>query len=488
MHRKNVSDSPITTRASRHSHKRSIIVGNIKINKNILHPYSKSEKTSPAAPRNIKNRDSSRSRNSIARQTTPKSISDRSDKSSQNPKFIKMVNLTKLKKPVHETSGLHFRQSPSRQSPKSSFLKQKSSRSSLNESSKSSASLRQKKHFQKEREEICKSISRHFAENAVEPSTTMEFYAIIKLLGQGAFGKVMLGIQILTGKKVAIKAIDKSYLLNEHSRRKIFREVYILKKIRSNYVVKILEVFESEENFLIVMEYLPGGDLLNYLKANGRMTEAACKKIFQQLILGAITIHKHGVLHRDFKLDNILLDKSLTRVKICDFGVSKLIHKGEIIMDQCGTPAYLAPEIVLDKGYEGYWSDIWSLGVLLFCMVCGTVPFKANTLSDLHKAILMGKYEFPEFLSEDVRDLIRNMLQIVPNKRIPLENILTHPWVAEECEAFEEVSIEEETLRLNQDVVRSIESYGYPRQFIMNSLEYKSLNHAYAIYQLLTNK
>ena len=488
MHRKNASDNPITDRVSRLTHKRSIIVGNIKINKNILHPYSKSEKTSPAAPRNVKNRDTSRSRNSIVRQTTPKAISDRSDRNSQNPKLLKIVNLTKLTKPAHESSGLHFRQSPNRQSPKSSFLKPKPSKSSLIDISKSSTSLRQKKYFQKEKEEISKIISLNFTENAAEPSTTMQFYAIIKLLGQGAFGKVMLGIQILTGKKVAIKAIDKSHLLNEHSRRKIFREVYILKKIRSNYVVKILEVFESDENFLIVMEYLPGGDLLNYLKTNGKMTEAACKKIFHQIILGAITIHRHGVLHRDFKLDNILLDKSLTSVKICDFGVSKLVHKGEIIMDQCGTPAYLAPEIVLDKGYEGYWSDIWSLGVLLFCMVCGTVPFKANTLSDLHKAILMGKYEFPEFLSEGVRDLIRKMLQIVPNKRIPLENVIKHPWILEEAEAFEDVSIEEETLRINQEVVRNIESYGYPRQFIMNSLEYKSLNHAYAAYQILTNK
>ena len=162
------------------------------------------------------------------------------------------------------------------------------------------------------------------------------------------------------------------------------------------------------------------------------------------------------------------------------------MHKGEVIMDQCGTPAYLAPEIVLDKGYEGYWSDIWSLGVLLFCMVCGTVPFKANNLADLHKAMLLGRFELPEFLSESAKDLIQQMLVIVPYKRIALDQVLIHPWF-HECRHFEDISMEEETLRLNQDAVREIENFGYPRQFIVNSLEYKSLNHAYAAYQLLIN-
>lgn len=484
MHKKHISDNPMTDRSSRWGNKKNIIVGTLKINKNILQPYSKSEKNSPAAARKGKIRDTSSSRNSIIRQTTPKSAME---KNPQNTKVSKIVNLTKLKKSPNEKSGLHIRQSPNRKSPHSTFLLHKSSKSSL-EPSKSKSHIRQKSFLKQEKDELQRMISKYFEENLTEPSTTVKFYSVLKLLGQGAFGKVMLGIQVLSGKKVAIKAIDKSHLLNEHSRRKIFREVYILKKIRSNYVVKILEVFESEENFLIVMEYMQGGDLLNYLKTNGKMPEDLCKKVFLQVVLGAITIHKHGVLHRDFKLDNILLDKSLTKIKICDFGVSKLVHKGEIIMDQCGTPAYLAPEIVLDKGYEGYWSDIWSLGVLLFCMVCGTVPFKANTLSDLHKAILLGKYEFPEFVSEAVKDLIRKMLQIVPNKRILLENILKHEWLEECIQGTEEISIEEETLRLNQEAVRVIEGYGYPRQFIMNSLEYKSLNHAYALYQVLSTK
>jgi serine/threonine protein kinase len=136
----------------------------------------------------------------------------------------------------------------------------------------------------------------------------------------------------------------------------------------------------------------------------------------------------NGVLHRDFKLDNILLDESLTTVKICDFGVSKLVKKGEIINDQCGTPAYLAPEIAADLGYEGFTVDIWSLGVLLYAMICGTVPFKAPTMKDLHKLILKGKYFLPDHVSVEARDLINGMLQLVPKNRFSIKEILTHPW------------------------------------------------------------
>jgi serine/threonine-protein kinase SIK2 len=271
---------------------------------------------------------------------------------------------------------------------------------------------------------------------------------------------------------------------NEHSRRKIFREVYILKKLKSRFVVKILEVFENNENFLIVMEYMQGGDLLNYLKLHGKMSEDQCKKIFYQVVLGVQAVHKHGILHRDIKLDNILLDKSMNHIKICDFGVSKLVHKGEIITDQCGTPAYLAPEIVLDKGYEGFWSDIWSLGVLLYCMVCGTVPFKANNLQDLHKAILVGKFELPEYLSANLKHLIRSVLVIVPNRRMPIEKILKHRWF-DGCESLFEDACYDEALRVKNENLAVVESFGYPKQHVINSLGFKSLNHAYAVYNMI---
>jgi serine/threonine protein kinase len=149
----------------------------------------------------------------------------------------------------------------------------------------------------------------------------------------------------------------------------------LLKKIKHSNVIRLLEVFESTRHLLIVMEYAGGGDLLRLVKRKGRLEESDAKFIFKQIAYGLAHIHCRSVIHRDIKLDNILLD--------------------------CGTPAYLAPEIINDKGYEGFFVDVWSLGVLLYAMLCGTVPFKAPNLDELHKLILKGVWAFNIELSKD---------------------------------------------------------------------------------------
>jgi serine/threonine protein kinase len=143
---------------------------------------------------------------------------------------------------------------------------------------------------------------------------------------------------------------------------------------------------------MLVMEYCATGDLLHFVKRKDKLTEIEAKRMFKQIIMGARECHEHNVLHRDFKLDNILIDRHLKQIKICDFGVSKLIKRNEVIYDQCGTPAYLAPEIAAERGYVNFYVDIWSLGVLLYTMLCGVVPFKAPSIPELYKLILKGKY------------------------------------------------------------------------------------------------
>ena len=187
-------------------------------------------------------------------------------------------------------------------------------------------------------------LSRH---KEISP-TSIDYYKFVKLIGKGAFGKVTLGIHKLTGKHVAIKTIEKSYMKDEFSRKKVFREVYILKKIRHANVIRLLEVFESSKHLLIVMEYAGGGDLLQYVKKHKRLGETEARTLFRQVVYGLAHIHSRSVLHRDIKLDNILLDGD-SGVKICDFGVSKIIEKNMAIREQCGTPAYIAPEIISDQ-------------------------------------------------------------------------------------------------------------------------------------------
>ena len=182
------------------------------------------------------------------------------------------------------------------------------------------------------------------------------------------------------------------------------QEVYIMKKLKHVNVVRLLEVFESSNHLLIVMEYSDNSDLLKYVKTNGRLNEEKARYYFKNILTGLAHCHCRSVLHRDIKLDNILLD-SEGGVKICDFGVSKIL-RGQVIKEQCGTPAYIAPEIIANKGYSGFAADLWSLGVLLYALLCGTVPFKATNMKDLHKLINDGKFTFPCSVSEKAEDLI----------------------------------------------------------------------------------
>lgn len=178
-----------------------------------------------------------------------------------------------------------------------------------------------------EREKLIRYIKAHIKKHGSIPHTTLEFYKFIKLLGKGAFGKITLGVHKLTGKYVAIKSIDKANIKDDYSRRKVFQEVYILKKIRHSCVIRLLEVFESEKHFLMVMEYSGGGDLLQYVKRRKRLNEQSAKAIFKQILYALGHCHCRSVLHRDIKLDNVLMDGD-GGVKLCDFGVSRLVKKG----------------------------------------------------------------------------------------------------------------------------------------------------------------
>lgn len=260
---------------------------------------------------------------------------------------------------------------------------------------------------------------------------------------------------------------------------------------------------------------------------------------------GLAHCHCRSVLHRDIKLDNIILDNE-RGIKICDFGVSKIHKKSQVINEQCGTPAYIAPEIIMNEGYEGYHADIWSLGVLLYAMLTGNVPFRAPNIEELKKVIFKCSYKFPEELSEDAKNIITNMLNLVPEERISIPEILSHPWLQniedelgiefendynerdidmlvsrkdcllsanpEELKSIEgninyvnidnifnkgkfnvklnyldycAISEDYRTQHINEDVLKTVESFGYLRSYILTSLNNGELNHATATYNLL---
>jgi serine/threonine protein kinase len=274
-------------------------------------------------------------------------------------------------------------------------------------------------------------IKNYYKKYKKYPSTKMKFYKYGRLLGKGAFGKVNLCLHTLTGRLVAIKSINKEKIKSERQKQKIKQETTIMETLsKSKNIVKIFETYETKKHICIVMEYICAGDLLTYIKKRSKLTEPVAKFIFKQIILGIKHIHDNNIIHRDIKLDNILLDLD-NNIKICDFGVSRKINIGEILFEQCGTPAYIAPEILINKGYEGFGVDIWSAGVVLYAMLSGTVPFKGNNLKELHDLIINGKYKEIKGVSKEAEDLIKKILEVDPKIRIKTEEILNHPWLVD---------------------------------------------------------
>ena len=282
----------------------------------------------------------------------------------------------------------------------------------------------------KDKEIIRSYIQSYYHKHKEYPSTKIHFYKYGRLLGKGAFAKVLLSLHVLTGRLVAIKTIPKKNLNTEHRKLKIALETGILKLLsKSNYIVKLYETYETQKHVCIVMEYICAGDLLSYIKKRNKLTESTAKYIFKQILLALHFIHQNNIIHRDIKLDNILIDLD-NNIRVCDFGVSKQIDPiNDTMFEQCGTPAYMAPELLTGYGYKGFNADLWSAGVVLYAMLSGTVPFRGNDVKEVHIAIIKGEYQELDDISIEAQSLLRELLEVDPTKRINTARALAHPWV-----------------------------------------------------------
>ncbi|XP_076836282.1 serine/threonine-protein kinase MARK2 isoform X4 [Brachyhypopomus gauderio] len=253
-------------------------------------------------------------------------------------------------------------------------------------------------------------------------------YRLLKTIGKGNFAKVKLARHVLTGREVAVKIIDKTQL-NSSSLQKLFREVRIMKLLNHPNIVKLFEVIETEKTLYLVMEYASGGEVFDYLVAHGRMKEKEARAKFRQIVSAVQYCHQKCIVHRDLKAENLLLDADMN-IKIADFGFSNEFTLGSKLDTFCGSPPYAAPELFQGKKYDGPEVDVWSLGVILYTLVSGSLPFDGQNLKELRERVLRGKYRIPFYMSTDCENLLKKFLILNPTKRGSLEQqIMKDRWM-----------------------------------------------------------
>ena len=397
---------------------------NIKNNNNINIFHQKSNKVSQSQAELLPIQKSKKQKNFTSKNTPTKMLSQRL--STEN---------NKIKKNNHK---------------KKQQKKEQKEKSEINSYINTSQSKIEEYNYYKDQSiKLSNYIKNYYKKNKKYPNTRINFYKYGRLIGQGAFGKVNIGLNILTGRVVAVKSFIKSELKTNQNFSKILYETNLMQKLNHPNITKILETFEDDKYIFIIMEYINGGNLFSFVKKRRKLSEKISKFLFKQIILGIQHIHSKKIVHRDIKLENILIDLN-NKIKICDFGIGIMLEsENELIYDQCGTPMYMAPEIILNskkKGYKGYPVDIWSAGIALYIMLSGTLPFcyKNNKNNDNNSISLSNSsnnnnYELQysiinknpkkiKKISNEAKDLLRGLLNKEPDKRLTIEQILNHPW------------------------------------------------------------
>ncbi|XP_059373951.1 MAP/microtubule affinity-regulating kinase 3-like isoform X3 [Carassius carassius] len=312
-------------------------------------------------------------------------------------------------------------------------------------------------------------------------------YRLLKTIGKGNFAKVKLARHILTGSEVAIKIIDKTQL-NPTSLQKLSREVTIMKNLNHPNIVKLFEVIETEKTLFLVMEYASGGEVFDYLVAHGRMKEKEARAKFRQIVSAVQYCHQKHIVHRDLKAENLLLDADMN-IKIADFGFSNEFMVGNKLDTFCGSPPYAAPELFQGKKYDGPEVDVWSLGVILYTLVSGSLPFDGQNLKELRERVLRGKYRIPFYMSTDCESLLKRFLVLNPAKRGTLEQIMKERWINagfddDELKPF----LEPEADISDQKRIDVIVGMGFSREKIQDSLSKMNYDEITAVYLLLGRK
>uniref|UniRef100_A0A4W4HDH6 non-specific serine/threonine protein kinase n=1 Tax=Electrophorus electricus TaxID=8005 RepID=A0A4W4HDH6_ELEEL len=299
-------------------------------------------------------------------------------------------------------------------------------------------------------------------------------YRLLKTIGKGNFAKVKLARHVLTGREVGSQ-------LCLH----LFREVRIMKTLRHPNIVQLFEVIETEKTLYLVMEYASGGEVFDYLVSHGRMKEIEARAKFRQIVSAVHYCHQKNIVHRDLKAENLLLDAD-SNIKIADFGFSNEFTLGTKLDTFCGSPPYAAPELFQGKKYDGPEVDVWSLGVILYTLVSGSLPFDGQNLKELRERVLRGKYRVPFYMSTDCEGILRRFLVLNPTKRCTLEQVMKDKWMNTAYEG-DELKPHVEPVQDYSDASRIevMVGMGFTPEEIKDSLLNQKYNEVTATYLLL---
>ncbi|KAL2961869.1 hypothetical protein AAZX31_17G110200 [Glycine max] len=253
-------------------------------------------------------------------------------------------------------------------------------------------------------------------------------YEVGRTIGEGTFAKVKFARNSETGESVAIKVMAKTTILQHRMVEQIKREISIMKIVRHPNIVRLHEVLASQTKIYIILEFVMGGELYDKIVQLGKLSENESRHYFQQLIDAVDHCHRKGVYHRDLKPENLLLD-AYGNLKVSDFGLSALTKQGaDLLHTTCGTPNYVAPEVLSNRGYDGAAADVWSCGVILYVLMAGYLPFEEADLPTLYRRINAAEFVCPFWFSADTKSFIQKILDPNPKTRVKIEEIRKDPW------------------------------------------------------------
>ncbi|KAA8540991.1 hypothetical protein F0562_024871 [Nyssa sinensis] len=268
---------------------------------------------------------------------------------------------------------------------------------------------------------------------------------------------------------------------------KVRREIKICRLFVHPHIIRLYEVIEAPTDIYVVMEYVKCGELFDYIVEKGRLQEDEARSFFQQIISGVEYCHRSMVVHRDLKPENLLLDAK-GNVKIADFGLSNIMRDGHFLKTSCGSPNYAAPEVVSGKLYAGPEIDVWSCGVILYALLCGTLPFDDENIPNLFKKIKGGIYTLPSHLSAGARDLIPRMLLVDPMKRITIPEIRQHHWFKAHLPRYLAVpppDALQHIKKIDEEILQKVLKMGFDKNLLLESLQNRTQNDATVTYYLL---